>query len=145
MVIGREWCRRPIDSRIYTAENWRPLIEHTICRSWPQVIRHPPPPPTPAIAYFAFVQRAQHLVAVCCFSRVAPRLVGRALSWELTLFSLYPLRYRCMLPMPIEFYQSPIKKEALIIVKFQARARGKNIVLYLKNIRKWYKFFYIGC
>jgi len=41
-----------------------------------------------------------------------------------------------MLPMPIEFYQSPIKKEAIIIVKFQARARGKNIVLYLKNIRK---------
>lgn len=72
MVIGREWCRRSIDSRIYTAENWRPLIEHTICWSRPQVIRQYDP--LFALAYFAFVQRAPSQFVV--FHAHHPRRTG---------------------------------------------------------------------
>lgn len=89
MVIGREWCRRPIDSRIYTAENWRPLIEHTICRSWPQVIRHPPPPPHPRYRVFRIrTTRAASRCSLLFFTRsAAPRRTGFELGIN-TLFAL---------------------------------------------------------
>lgn len=85
IVIGREWCRRSIDSRIYTAENWRPLIEHTICWSRPQVIRQYGP--LFALAYFAFVQRVPSQFVVF-HAHYRTTRAARALSRELTLFRL---------------------------------------------------------
>lgn len=114
---------------IYTAENWRPLIEHTICRSRPQVIRQYGFPPSPSLpAYFAFVQRALHPIAVCCFSRAPPH--GAGPGFELGINTL-SVSLHCGISVGVcydvshtqtEFYQSPIKAT---IVSVNVRIKKK--------------------